>query len=672
MTRARSLLLAALLLGACGGGDPNADGGGPRDGGTEDGALDLDGSLRDDVGPRPDAGPDVPPLGTLSGELRVDHMGWRPADPKIAVLLGHAGATVELRRAHDGSIAGTYAASGLETDEDSGDAVATVDFSDVTEPGDYYLYVPADDIRSYRFAIDDHAFDLAGLAAAKSYYFQRCNHDRVLPYASDALGGVPGIGGQWVDGACHLGDSAAGAGPGSPDHGALDLRGGWHDAGDYQKTLWGRGVPELLFAYEMNPGVWTDGALAIPESGNGAPDLLDEIAWELDFYLRMQRPDGHFMTSVKGNGSTVSSPPSASDEVRVYFDTTAPSGDGWSGGGTTIGESTANAVLSLAHAAIVYLGVDDARAATYRAAASSGWAWLAARTPASDAERRLRAAAASAVLRMDPSIDTARTVVTGFPWGTWDGQRGSSATPSEQVIAAGAWHYLASASRDPAIESAIRDAVGDVIVGGAFAEAGAYGGMFGGPGNGWEWSWGSNRAQSTYGANLMMALRFGALGGHTEAEVIERAQRHLHFMLGLNPLNMLYLTNMAAYGGEHSSFHVYHGWFSYTGGDGDHGNATYDGLPAGAEEPLYPYYPDDDSVSTYGPAPGLVPGGPNFYYSGGYTIPDRDRPAYAYRDFSVGCDWDGAACRASGWEITEPMQAYQGPFVLLVSFFMSR
>ena len=27
-------------------------------------------------------------------------------------------------------------------------------------------------------------------------------------------------------------------------------------------------------------------------------------------------------------------------------------------------------------------------------------------------------------------------------------------------------------------------------------------------------------------------------------------------------------------------------------------------------------------------------------------------------------------CRASSWEITEPMQAYQGPFVLLVSFLM--
>jgi hypothetical protein len=135
---------------------------------------------------------------------------------------------------------------------------------------------------------------------------------------------------------------------------------------------------------------------------------------------------------------------------------------------------------------------------------------------------------------------------------------------------------------------------------------------------------------------------------------------------------MVYLTNMAAYGGEHSSFQLYHGWFSYTAGDGDHGNADYNGKPALLEEPLYPYHAEDTQTSVYGPAPGLVPGGPNSYYSCAYDLPGSDRPAYAYRDFSVGCDWDDAAfaCRACSWEITEPMAAYQGPFVLLVSFFM--
>jgi hypothetical protein len=203
-------------------------------------------------------------------------------------------------------------------------------------------------------------------------------------------------------------------------------------------------------------------------------------------------------------------------------------------------------------------------------------------------------------------------------------------------------------------------------------KAGAYGGMFGGPGNGWDWSWGSNRNQGYYGANLMMAVHTGAIGDRAEADVVALAQRYLHHLLGLGPLDMVYLTNVAHLGAEHSSFHLYHGWFSHTGGDGDAGNPDFDGKPVDVDEPLYPYYPDDDQTSTHGPAPGFVVGGPNYYYSGTYTIPNREFPSRAYRDFSIGCDWDGAQCAAAAWELTEPMAAYQGPFVLLIAFFMPR
>jgi hypothetical protein len=540
------------------------------------------------------------------------------------------------------------------------------------EVGDYYLIIPAAGLRSYGFSIAPDVYDVVGAAAVKSYYYQRCNHDKALPYAGDALGGFAGLGGQWVDGACHAGDSASPAGPGSANNGTLDLHGGWHDAGDYQKTLWARGVPEMLFAYEVNPGAWPDDHLNLPESGNGIPDLLDEVRWELDFYVRMQRPDGHFMTSAKGHNGTVTSPPSASDESRVYFDCTSPSSSEWSGGGVTVAEATGNAVLSLAHAAVVFRAAGQAAIADgYQAAATAGWGWLNGHAPGTDGERRVRAAAAAAVYRMDPTATTAKAVVEGLAWSTWDGLLPGSVTPGESTLAAGAWHYLMNPAGGAALKATIKDAVRQALVDGAFAEEGAYGGMFGGAGNGWDWSWGSNRSQSSYGANLFMAARLGAIGTRTEAEVAARAAKHFHYMLGLNPLNMVYLTNMAAYGGEHSSFQIYHGWFSYTGGDGDHGNASTNGKPAGVVEPLYPYYAADTQTSTYGPAPGLVPGGPNFYYSATYEIPNRTYPAYAYRDFSVGCDWSGAACLAASWEITEPMAAYQGPFVLLASFMMS-
>lgn len=665
--RAFSLTVLAITTFGCGGPLP-ADGGAPPDG-PDAQSPPSDAGTPADAGPV-DAGPSDPPLGTVTGALRVNNVGWRPADRKVAFLLGMAGVEVELRRAGSNSVAGTYTSGALAHDDDSGDDVAPIDFSEVTRAGEYYLYVPSLDRRSYTFRIAEDVYDIVGAVAMKSFYFQRCNHDRALPFASDAIGGHGGHA-EWVDGACHGTDASAPAGPGSPDHGPLDLRGGWHDAGDYQKTLWSRGVPQILFAYEVNPGAWTDGQLAIPESENGIPDLLDEVRWELDFYLRMQRPDGHFMTSVKGRApasGAVASPPSASNEGRVYFDSTSPSGDGWSGGDVTIAQATAHATIALAHGAIVFRALgEDEIADRYASAAENGWAWLASRVAS---EPRLATAAAAAVHRMSPSTTSARDVAGAFEWASWGGTIGS-ATPADGVLSLGAWHVLMNDAAADEVKAAVRTGVERALLDPAFEEDGAYGGMRGGPGNGWDYSWGSNRAQASYGANLLMARHLGVTGGRSADQIAERAQKHMHFLLGLNPLNMVYLSNMAAYGGEHSSFQLYHAWFSITGADGDNGNAMYNGRPEWVDEPLYPYHPDDTATSTYGPAPGLVVGGANYYYSCAYEIPNRDRPAYAYRDFSVGCDWDGSQCRACSWEITEPSNSYQGPFILLASFLMS-
>jgi endoglucanase len=673
------LFSLGLLLSSCTG-EVGADGlGRPSNGNADAGSNGSDsGSNSADAGTGTgsgDGGSDagtVSPLGAVSGLLRVDNFGWRRADTKVAVLLGHAGANVKLVDAASGTVVGNYAASSsLQTDTYSGDGYATVDFSTFSTAGDYYLYVPALNVRSYTFRISDDVYDVVGAASVKAYYFQRCNHDKALPFASDSLLGYPGIGGQWVDGACHATDSHAAAGPGSAADGVLDVHGGWHDAGDYQKTLWGRGVPQMLFAYEMSPGVWKDGQLNVPESGNGIPDILDEVRWELDFYVRMQRPDGHFMTSTKGNNPTVTSPPSASDEGRVYFDCTSPSGNGWSGGGVTIGVATGNAVLALAHAAIVFRAIGQTSIGDgFAVAATSGWTWLNSYT-ASGGEKDLKAAAAAAVFRMDPTQTTAQAFADAFPWDTWDGMIPNTITPGEGTISTGAWHYLLNSAGTAAVKAKIRVGVLQGLVDPAFSADGPYGGMFGNSSNGWDWSWGSNRNQAFYGVNLFMAARQGIVGSHTQAEILALAQKHVHYLLGLNPLNMVYMTNMAAYGGEHSSFQIFHSWFSFTLNDGDHGNATYNGKPKGVDEPLYPYNPSDSETSTYGPAPGFVPGGPNWYYDGSYVIPNRTYPAYAYRDFSVGCGWNGTNCTASSWEITEPDVGYQGPLVLLLSFVMS-
>jgi endoglucanase len=40
-------------------------------------------------------------------------------------------------------------------------------------------------------------------------------------------------------------------------------------------------VYELLAAYEHFPGFFAHQSVGLPESGNGVPDLLDEVHWNL-------------------------------------------------------------------------------------------------------------------------------------------------------------------------------------------------------------------------------------------------------------------------------------------------------------------------------------------------------------------------------------------------------
>ncbi len=65
-----------------------------------------------------------------------------------------------------------------------------------------------------------------------------------------------------------------------------DLKGGWFDAGDYNKyTKWTADYIEtMLLTFEENPEVFSDD-YGIPESGNGVPDILDEAKWGINWLL---------------------------------------------------------------------------------------------------------------------------------------------------------------------------------------------------------------------------------------------------------------------------------------------------------------------------------------------------------------------------------------------------
>jgi hypothetical protein len=183
--------------------------------------------------------------------------------------------------------------------------------------------------------------------------------------------------------------------------------------------------------------------------------------------------------------------------------------------------------------------------------------------------------------------------------------------------------------------------------------------------------WGSNEARAEQGVFLLQAARLGATGSHTAGECRGHALDILHFFHGQNPLSMVYLTNMAAQGGEHSSWQVFHSWFGQS--ERAYSRANYVGKPPSVFEADYPYFEGvdslgrrDDKGSRLGPAPGYVPGGPNPNYSGDATPPARAGcPSLFYRDWN-----DQSAWTARTWEITEPSIGYQGPYVALAAAFV--
>ena len=78
------------------------------------------------------------------------------------------------------------------------------------------------------------------------------------------------------------------------------LRGGYHDAGDFDQRPMHTLVPQVLMrAYELQPSAFPDRQLAIPESGNRIPDLLDEALWGLAGWEQLQEADGGVRAGVE-------------------------------------------------------------------------------------------------------------------------------------------------------------------------------------------------------------------------------------------------------------------------------------------------------------------------------------------------------------------------------------
>ncbi|MEL6988319.1 MAG: glycoside hydrolase family 9 protein, partial [Bacteroidota bacterium] len=155
----------------------------------------------------------------------------------------------------------------------------------------------------------------------------------------------------------------------------------------------------------------------------------------------------------------------------------------------------------------------------------------------------------------------------------------------------------------------------------------------------WAYHWGSNRPKAHFGV-LNLVIEKHNFNTSQNASYNLKAEEIVHYFHGVNPQNMVYLSNMYDYGAEWSVNQIYHTWFK----DG----SDY----------------DDALTSLYGPAPGYVTGGPNKDYTyNGLNPPYGQPPQKAYLEFNP------STVPENSWEITEPAIYYQAAYVRLLASF---
>ncbi len=247
----------------------------------------------------------LPVLSTadFTGNIRLNQVGYYPHAPKKAAIVGASTDKFHIlsRNLADTLFTGTLGAEAVWAP--SGEKARLADFGDFSQAGEFVVAVPGLG-HSYAFRIDPSVHRDLLKGAIKVYYYNRASTDLQPKHA-----------GQWARSSGHPDDRVivhgSAASPGRPEGAFIYSARGWYDAGDYGKYIVNSGISvyTLLAAYQHSPNSFASLELNIPESGNGVPDLLDEVLWNLRWMLTMQDPgDGgvyHKLTTPDFSGTVM-------------------------------------------------------------------------------------------------------------------------------------------------------------------------------------------------------------------------------------------------------------------------------------------------------------------------------------------------------------------------------
>jgi endoglucanase len=598
--------------------------------------------------------------------IRVPQVGY---DSSASFAPGKSYALIELPTGKVVKTASPTMWNGGNTDQASGDKAWWFDFSEIEAPGKYAVVDLEKGIQSADFSIGEHVYKDVMKHALRAYFYQRAGFEKKPEFAGRA----------WADKASHLG-------PGQdtesrPWHEGWsnpfaksqikDLRGGWYDAGDFNKyTSWAaRYIIVLLHAYEEHPQAFSDD-YGIPESGNGIPDILDEVKWGLDWLVRMQNSDGSLLC-VQGLDSA--SPPSDAKGASLYgppttsatlmgaaafayaskFFATRPEPDLKRYGDDLKKRATAAWTWATANPNVLYYNNDDSK--------QPGSKGLASGQQEMSETDRLRAQFEAATYLFEM---TSEAQFKGFAdahcnallpqWGPsmWE------VDALESLL-----YYAQLPDATPEVAKSIRERILPNLSRASEAfqrslqKADPYRASM------QDYTWGSNKGKAMQARLYQLVALYNTDSRLSEAS-LAAALEYAHYIHGVNPLGLVYLTNMAPAGASHSAATMFHTWFAY----GTRWERVTEQLS--------------------GPPPGFLVGGPNPQFSvdeccrapagspayrcyGARTFslcqqnlvpPLAQPPAKSYLQFND--PWP-----ANSWAVTEPSLYYQSYYVRLLAAF---
>ena len=592
---------------------------------------------------------------TISPNIKIDQFGYPVNARKIAFISnpinGYNNAQTftpssvyQVRNATTNAVvySGMPAAwKGGALHGQSGDKVWWFDFSNLTTVGSYYVLDVGKNVRSYTFEINDNVYSNVLKAATKMFYYNRRGFAKTATYAGIWADANPAFNNANQDLQARLvtdkNNSAT----------AKDVSGGWFDAGDYNKyTNFTFSVfSDMLLAYEEKPTAWTDDT-NIPESGNGIPDLLDEIKWEMDWLLKMQNANGSVLSKV-GNAAGTSMnalPPSAVTTTQYY--------------GAASTSSTLTGAMAFALGAIQYKSLSNSTMQTYgntlQTAAINAWNWAVANPsvlfvnagsfdsadPEVDAYTRkgFQISAAAYLFALTGNTTYKTYFDANYESLSCVKASGSYTSLYEQHFQDAVLYYAKTVGATASVVTNIKNRLTSSVkfqpnnLPSFVNQDDAYRAYV----TDADYNWGSSKIKSCAGNNLNNMIRYNLDASNNE-RYREATLTYLHYIHGTNATGFSFLTNMSSYGAENSVTKMYHAWFGASGSFS--GNTPPGYLVGGVNK----YYSPDGS------------------YSGPVLAPPLNQPvAKAYKD------WD-TSWPENSWEITEPAIYYQASYIRLLS-----